>query len=254
MKSSLKLILVLITCHMVGIVTNSQAQTGLPQPHEPCDTFTNGPRLRYLEYSLRYAPQHKQAYWVAYTLEAQELFLPAPIDRSEENLFNFDPNLKDIGKNDYRNSGYDRGHLSRANYNKRSAKAYEESFYMSNMSPQIGVSYNRSGGAWFRAEDFEEQLAKDYRVIYGVSGPVFEPPTSTINARKKITVPSTFYKVIIYLDSNNEWQGLGLLIPNKADANARPEQFKVPIRTIEQKTGLDFNCWMEKEEQERVEK
>ncbi len=40
----------------------------------------------------------------------------------------------------------------------------------------------------------------------------------------------------------------------ETDLNTRAEQFKVPIRLIEQKIGLDFNCCMEREEKERVEK
>ena len=44
---------------------------------------------------------------------------------------------------DYRGSGYDRGHLAPAGNYKWSAKAMEDTFYLSNMSMQVGKGFNR---------------------------------------------------------------------------------------------------------------
>jgi endonuclease G len=67
---------------------------------------------------------------------------------------------------DYEYSGYDRGHLCRAEYCKSDEKAYRQSFLLSNMSPQIGVGFNRAGGAWYNLEKLEVNLATNYGKLY----------------------------------------------------------------------------------------
>ena len=109
-------------------------QTGLPQPHEPCGP--NEEILRYLEFSLDHSSDNKQPHWVAYTLDSEELEFPRGFSGSR---FKEDPHLSAPGSvdDDYRNSGYDRGHLTRASYNKRTDKTLRESYYLSGISPQM---------------------------------------------------------------------------------------------------------------------
>lgn len=44
---------------------------------------------------------------------------------------------------DYSGSGFDRGHMAPAGDMKRSRKVMSESFFLSNMSPQVGIGFNR---------------------------------------------------------------------------------------------------------------
>ena len=64
-----------------------------------------------------------------------------------KNDFRIDPVVKTVSATpaDYRNSGYDRGHLCPAGDMAFSEIAMSESFYMSNISPQV-PSFNR--GIW----------------------------------------------------------------------------------------------------------
>ena len=73
-KHSEFLLLMVLGFELIGWQSVS-AQTGMRQPHEPCDTFKSAPFLRYSELAIHYSKEHKQAFWVAYTLEAEELFL-----------------------------------------------------------------------------------------------------------------------------------------------------------------------------------
>lgn len=50
----------------------------------------------------------------------------------------------------YRQSGYDRGHMSPAMNNKNSEKAMSESFVLSNVAPQVGKGFNRD--YWYESE------------------------------------------------------------------------------------------------------
>jgi endonuclease G, mitochondrial len=169
-KIQLKRTITLFQILLIAMFFNPiAAQTGLPQPHEPC--FEQGEVLRYLEFALSHSSEHKQAYWVAYTLDSAELEIPM----KRINPFKSDPHAagNKATLSDYSKSGYDRGHLSRAMYNKRNERAYRESYYLSNISPQIGKGFNQTGGLWYKAEDLEMELAKQHKVIYAISGPVF---------------------------------------------------------------------------------
>lgn len=51
---------------------------------------------------------------------------------------------------DYKKSGYDRGHLAAAGNHKMSQNHVQQTFYLSNISPQVGVGFNRD--SWNRLE------------------------------------------------------------------------------------------------------
>ena len=67
---------------------------------------------------------------------------------------------------DYRGSGYDRGHLAPAEDFEWSAEAMSDSFFMSNMSPQ-DPSFNR--GIWKRLENRVRTWALENDGIYVVA-------------------------------------------------------------------------------------
>ena len=54
----------------------------------------------------------------------------------------------------------------------------DESFLMTNMSPQVGVGFNR--GYWARLEGFMRYLAGQYDAIYVITGPLFLPKVREI--------------------------------------------------------------------------
>lgn len=54
-----------------------------------------------------------------------------------------------------------------------SQQAMNESFLMTNISPQVGVGFNR--GYWARVEGFVRHLAGQYDSVYVVTGPLFLP-------------------------------------------------------------------------------
>jgi len=68
---------------------------------------------------------------------------------------------------DYQGSGYDRGHLAPAGDMSWSSQTMEESFFYSNMSPQV-PGFNR--GIWERLEDQVREWAIENQDIYVVTG------------------------------------------------------------------------------------
>ncbi len=92
-------------------------------------------------YALGYIEYHEQPAWVIYHMTKEESTTKAT---SRNDNFREDPAIPSGSATlaDYRGSGYDRGHLAPAANMAYSVKTMDESFYMSNMSPQRG-EFNR---------------------------------------------------------------------------------------------------------------
>ena len=75
-----------------------------------------------------------------------------------------------------------------------SKSAMNESFYLSNISPQR-KSLNK--GVWRKLESLVRSWAIEYDDIYVISAGVLNTSNSTIGPNK-VTVPTFFYKVILH--------------------------------------------------------
>ena len=136
---------------------------------------------------------------------------------------------------DYTRSGYDRGHLAPAADFKFSQRMMRETFFMSNITPQV-PEFNR--GIWKELEDQVRDWAIRDKGIYVVTGPVLKPGLPTIGKNTEVSVPEKFYKVILYCNKPNI-RMIGFLLNN--EGSDRPLQdFVVPVDLIEQLTGIDF--------------
>jgi endonuclease G len=189
--------------------------------------------IHYSEFSLSYNVNHRQPNWVAYELTAEEL----KKDIVRKNYFSEDSKFgaRSARLADYQYSGYDRGHLCRAEYCKSDEKAYRQSFLLSNMSPQIGVGFNRAGGAWYNLEELEVKLATDYGKLYSVSGPVFHDQLGTIG-ENKITIPGYFFKAFLLPDYS---AAIGFIVRHTITAE-HVFAFAVTIDSLESFTNIDF--------------
>lgn len=196
-------------------------------------------------YSLGFSKRHKQPLWVSYKLTAEEV-TNVVVGRADS--FAFDPQIKggSATLEDYKGSGYDRGHLAPAADMRWSAQAMAESFLLSNISPQVN-SFN--AGIWKRLEEWCRGVATRRGTLYIVTGAIFpgDEKHKTIGA-SKVTVPNFFYKVVY--DPSSE-RMLGFIMPNKANRNIY--KFAVSVDEVEEATGLDFFPNLPKEKQDRLE-
>lgn len=197
-------------------------------------------------FSLLYSEKHEQAYWVAYELTREKTI--KKVERT--NRFKPDPTIETgtAHHSDYTNSGYDRGHLAPAADMSWSQQSMEESFYFSNISPQL-PNFNR--GIWKKLEELVRKWAKENEAIYVVTGPVLQENLPTIGANN-VSVPNFYYKVILdYTEPN--LKGVGFIIPNKASTKTL-SYFAVTIDSVEKFTGINFFPLLSKEEEELLEK
>lgn len=189
----------------------------------------------YQHYSLSYNEDFEQADWVAYILTRDQLQQPWA-----ERVDNFRPDPT-IGSgsatpNDYRGSGYDRGHMVPAADMAFDASAMDETFLMSNISPQ---ARNFNQGIWRELEELTRDWAKKFGRLYVVSGPVLsEQPKGYIGRENEVAVPVAYFKVLLDLD-NPEQKGIAFLLDN--EVNYEPlYKFTTSIDEVEALTGIDF--------------
>lgn len=186
--------------------------------------------IKHNYYTLAYSEEKEQALWVYYLLTPN--FVTGATRRSDN--FRPDPAVSTGSATlaDYKNSGYDRGHLCPAADMKLNATAMSETFYMSNMSPQV-PGFNR--GIWNQVENQVRKWVLAYDSLYIVTGPVFRNNIGVIG-RNEVTVPGYYYKVIY---SPREKEMIGLVLPNESSSE-RIGKFVVPVDSVEAFTGIDF--------------
>lgn len=210
----------------------------------------DGQIIEYDQFTLSYNEQHEQPNWVAYVLEESEIYLQS---RKRPYRFEEDPNVKTESAvhDDYTNTGFDRGHLSRAMYNKISEEAYLESFFMSNVSPQHGVNFNRTGGDWYNLEELEISFSKSLNKLYCVTGPIFKDNLGTIGKTTTVTVPGYFYKVFLSPDQS---KAIAFVVRHDQEDIETLWDAAVTVDSLEEITGIDFWPFLQDQKENNLEK
>jgi endonuclease G len=190
------------------------------------------PVVHHGAYSLQYDEEHEQAAWVAYTIRDDDLV--GGVGRTND--YRSDPAITtgSAALADYKRSGFDRGHLAPAAVMKRSSRAMSESFFLSNISPQV-AGFNR--GIWKRLEARVRDWTVENQELHVVTGPVLRAGLRAIGPNQ-VSVPELFYKVILDYEGP-ELKALGFILPNQK-ASGPLSQFAVSVDAVERLTGIDF--------------
>lgn len=196
----------------------------------------------------------KNPHWVVEHITPASL---AQRDGDRKNsAFLEDPSIPDKFQaklKDYFRSGYDRGHQVPAADCKWSQKAMDETFYLSNMCPQVGEGFNRD--YWAHFEDFCRRLTQKYPSVRIVTGPLYLPKRDpadnkwyvkyeVIGNPPNVAVPTHFYKVIFAEEQSAPGGKVALgafVLPNAVIPNEKPlSDFEVPLEAVERASGLEF--------------
>ena len=109
-----------------------------------------------------------------------------------------------------------------------------QSFYCSNMSPQV-PRFNR--GIWKKLEMQVRNWAITYDSLYIVTGPIFSDSMKVIGPHR-VAVPKAYYKVLLQ-KRNRNWEGIGFILPN-SNTKVDFKDYATNIDKVEEITGLDF--------------
>lgn len=189
--------------------------------------------IEHLGYTVSYNHDWLVPNWVAYELTDFEASgeLPRSNNFAPDPLVHGDP----VVTYDYKNSGYDRGHMAPAGDMKWSEQAMRESFYMTNICPQ---NHNNNAGDWKSLEELARDWARQYGNIYIACGPIVEERHQTIGLNHTIAVPAAFYKVFLR-QKRDSWTAIGFVMPNQA--GSRPLMtYMMTVDDVERLTGIDF--------------
>ncbi|MEI8048747.1 MAG: DNA/RNA non-specific endonuclease [Bacteroidota bacterium] len=185
-------------------------------------------------YRLCYSEADEQAKWVAYKLTAAQVNNKL-CERTDD--FRVDPNVKtgSATLDDYKGSGYDRGHLCPAADRHFSCDAMSETFFMSNMSPQ-SPSFNR--GIWGKLESKVRDWAVLYNEVFVVTGPILNGQKLGAIGENQVTVPKYYFKTLLKNDGK-AWTCIAMVLPNEA-GNRQWGDYAITVDSLEKLTSVDF--------------
>jgi len=195
-------------------------------------TSTTHQIVKHDYFTLSYNEKFEQAEWVAYELKKNNI----RNSNYKRPYFIEDPKVATHSADwrNYKNSGYDKGHLCPAADMEFDLKAYNDTFYTSNISPQL---HDFNGGVWNRLEQKVRYWATKYNGVYVITGGILQPSLKTIG-KEKVSVPRYFYKVLLN-NTNGNYKMIAFLIPN--EKSDKPlYTFVVSVDSIEKMTGIDF--------------
>lgn len=185
----------------------------------------------------------------------------------KHSVFAEDPSVPDKFRarlKDYFRSGFDRGHQVPAADCKWSQRAMDDTFYLSNMCPQVGEGFNRD--YWAHFEDFCRRLTDRYPSVRIATGPLYLPRRDPADGKwyvryemignpPNVAVPTHFYKVIFAEDGSPGGPvALGaFVLPNAHIPNQKPiTDFEVPLEAVERASGLEFASKLPAERRRRL--
>ncbi|HJD76333.1 MAG TPA: DNA/RNA non-specific endonuclease [Bacteroides reticulotermitis] len=214
-------------------------------------TQINGKEV--ITYSFEYDCTQKSSRWVAFTFNTS-----TPNNSVGRQNFTDDPKIPSqyqTHHGDYTGSGYSRGHLVASSDRQYSVAAAKQTFYMSNMNPQIQNGFN--GGIWASLEKKVQswgEITNNQDTLYVTKGGTIDNNNviEYLKANNTIPVPKYFYMAILSL-KNGQYKAIGFWFEHKAYSNNNYAAYAMSIDELEAKTGIDFFHNLDKSTEATVE-
>ena len=173
---------------------------------------------------------------VAYELtNTQVAMANAPTSERRENYkFNRDPKVARCPEWwEYKETGYDRGHMAPAMDMRWNREAMEQCFLMTNICPQ---DHDLNDGEWRHMEEALHSWARKAGRLVIFTGPVLDGGMKKIGKHHDIAVPTAFYKVVY---SPDQKRAIAFLFDNEPAPNSWTN-YAVTIDEVERRTGINF--------------
>ena len=213
-------------------------------------------------YSIEWDAKLKANRWTCY--ELYDVLLQKNVKRQDD--FRQDPEIpanEQTSPDDYRRSGFSRGHLYPSGDRLYSAAQNKQTFYLTNMQPQI---QGHNGGVWGELEKKVRAWAGRCDTLYIVKAATIDKDEYICNqadfeemAQKESTpkhlhfngiVPKFFYMALLAYDKKtNTYRALGIWSPHYN--NSKSEY--ITIQELQNRTGIDFFCNLSDDIEQAVE-
>lgn len=205
-------------------------------------------------YTMLYDTEERVAYWVAYPQHT--IYLN---NTPRQDNWAYDPEISKLPSvtqmpivtGGYGKYGYDRGHQIAAADRTSSRAAMDQTFYVTNMTPQNSTL---NGGQWANLEKWVRDRALQpnrYDTLYVVTGCAIrtasDPTVQYIETRGvKSAVPKAYFKVLLRtrsakpkFPSDSDFECIGFWMENAAPSQSYTKYVK-SVAEIEQLAGFTF--------------
>lgn len=146
----------------------------------------------------------------------------------------------------------DRGHQAPAADFKFSQPQTNDSFYMTNMSPQVGPGFNRAQWRFLEEDVRAAVLCGGHEDVIVITGPIYGSSGTWIGRNKtKILSPAAYFKILYDVRTG---RAVGFRLDNKAYKKTPTDTFIAPIADLEVETGLDFFASLSRRDQNLLER
>lgn len=197
-------------------------------------------------YSLYYDTEYKFAHWVAYPLHKSHMG-----GSKRTNDWKYDPSIPNSFQPNIRKafdpSTYSRGHQIASADRTRSTSINRQTFYYSNMTPQLSNNFNSS--IWAKLEDQVRSWATALSVsngndtLYVVTGvSVLEGAPlkyAKDNDGVNITVPDYYYKALAK-QVKGTYYTIAFKMDHKNYGNSNYNEYRITVQDLEKATGYTF--------------
>jgi endonuclease G, mitochondrial len=191
-------------------------------------TSSCGEIIDYNYYSVSFCEDYRLSEWAIYYMT------PDRIGSSKrKNDFRIDPEDRGASLDNYKHSGFDRGHLVPAADMTLDDKRMSQTFFMTNITPQT-PSFNR--GILRQLESQIRSWIFDFDTVVIITGWFSESSENKTIGDGELVVPDFFYKVFIDIQQK---RSIAFILPNEKGEKSLFE-YVCSIEDLEEKTGLDF--------------
>lgn len=213
-----------------------------------------------MTFCLAYDLQKHHSRWVAFRFDGQTRKKSV----SREGDFADDPNVAPphrIGSAGF-GSGYDRGHLCASADRLYSGTANNQTFYMTNMSPQI---HDFNGGYWVTLEGLVQSLGRNASfadTLYVVKGGTLNDTREELTRSNgtRVAVPKYYFMALLKV-KNGVYSSISFMMEHKnygynfdhKAPSSEMSQHALSINSLERATGIDFFCNLPDDIEERIE-
>lgn len=209
--------------------------------------------LKYTNFSVVMSRKRRLAFFTATNIDGSQI---RRIKRKGDRWY-FDPRIEreaQVGEQLYRGSDFDRGHLTRRldpAWGEKHAQAEKDTFFFTNCTPQ---HHNFNTKIWLSLEDYllEAAETQDFRAIV-FTGPVFSDRDYLFEFSLKdesldrIKIPLQYWKVVVMVNTVTQKLSATAYMISQKDLISNLEfvfgqfrTYQLPVKSIENLTGLDF--------------
>lgn len=227
------------------------------------DHYVTMDGVQILNYALEWDNTKRHANWVAFTFDTTT----SADNVKRTDAWSVDPKLPaemQVQESDHKNDGFDKGHLCASEDRVYLKEANEQTFYYSNMSPQLN---DFNGGFWGKLEARVQTWGRStadgvYDKVYVTKGGTLNKllknfKGTTVNGGTPTTdangftihglVCPEYYFMAVLSQKDDVFHAIAFLVPHKEGMTRNPssdelKEYVVSVDKLEEETGIDFFC------------